>query len=163
MFAAALCLEVGKNRMEGLGEAQEAADFFSTYAQEFERNDGFSRALPDDPLPDYRSRNRSVLKPHGVWAVIAPFNFPLALMAGPTAAEIGGPAATPSHKGATDTPWAGRLPADLHPQMRACRRACSTTSPAAAAWPGGARSHRTLPGSPSTGSHEVGMRIAAAC
>ena len=32
LIAAVLCLEVGKNRMEGLGEAQEAADFFLTYA-----------------------------------------------------------------------------------------------------------------------------------
>ena len=45
LIAAALCLEVGKNRMEGLGEAQEAADFFQTYAEEFERSQGYSRAM----------------------------------------------------------------------------------------------------------------------
>src|SRR2546430_14040909 len=32
-IAAALTLEVGKNRMEALGEAQETADFFSLYAE----------------------------------------------------------------------------------------------------------------------------------
>ena len=36
-IAAALSLEVGKNRMEALGEAQETADFFTLYTQEFER------------------------------------------------------------------------------------------------------------------------------
>ena len=60
---------------------------------------------------DYRSHNRSVLKPHGVWAVVAPFNFPLALMAGPTAAALV-TGNTVVAKGATDTPWAGRLLAD---------------------------------------------------
>jgi acyl-CoA reductase-like NAD-dependent aldehyde dehydrogenase len=158
MFAAALCLEVGKNRMEGLGEAQEAADFFSTYAQEFERNDGFSRALPDDPLPDYRSRNRSVLKPHGVWAVIAPFNFPLALMAGPTAAALitGN---TVVAKGATDTPWAGRLLADcirdagLPPGVFNYLTGSGSVAGEALV------SHPDIAGITFTGSHEVGMRI----
>ena len=79
--------------------------------QEFERSNGYSRALADDPLTDYRSHNESVLKPHGVWAVIAPFNFPLALMAGPTAAALV-TGNTVVAKGATDTPWAGRLLAD---------------------------------------------------
>ncbi len=36
-IAASLTLEVGKNRMEALGEAQEAADFFATYCDDFER------------------------------------------------------------------------------------------------------------------------------
>jgi acyl-CoA reductase-like NAD-dependent aldehyde dehydrogenase len=82
-IGAALALEVGKNRMESLGETQETADFFTGYAAELERNHGYDLALPDDPLPNYRSHNRSVLKPHGVWAVIVPFNFPLALGGGP--------------------------------------------------------------------------------
>ncbi len=110
-IAAALSLEVGKNRMEALGETQEAADFFSGYAADFERNGGFDRPLADDPLADYRSHNRSVLKPHGVWVVIAPFNFPLALAAGPVAAALV-TGNTVVVKGATDTPWAVRLLAD---------------------------------------------------
>ena len=81
-LAAALSLEVGKNRMEALGETQETADFFTLYSQDFELNHGFSRALPDDPLANYASHNRSVLKPYGPWVVIAPFNFPLALAGG---------------------------------------------------------------------------------
>ena len=109
--AAALTLEVGKNRMEALGEAQEAADFFQVYCDEFEREHGFERNLPNDPLSGYTSRNRSVLKPYGAWVVITPFNFPIALAAGPVAAALitGN---TVVLKGATATPWAGRLLAD---------------------------------------------------
>jgi acyl-CoA reductase-like NAD-dependent aldehyde dehydrogenase len=110
-IAAALTLEVGKNRMEALGEAQEAADFFQVYCDEFEREHAFDRKLPNDPLSGYTSRNRSVLKPYGAWVVITPFNFPIALAAGPTAAALitGN---TVVLKGATATPWAGRLLAD---------------------------------------------------
>jgi 1-pyrroline-5-carboxylate dehydrogenase len=110
-IAAALTLEVGKNRMEALGEAQEAADFFQVYCDEFERAHGFAHDLPNDPLSGYTSRNRSVLKPYGAWVVITPFNFPIALAAGPAAAALitGN---TVVLKGATATPWAGRLLAD---------------------------------------------------
>jgi len=41
-FEAALALEVGKNSVEALGEAQETADFFAGYARELERNAGYT-------------------------------------------------------------------------------------------------------------------------
>ncbi len=110
-IAAALSLEVGKNRMEALGEAQETVDFFRHYADDFESHAGYEHELPNDPLPGVISRNRSVMRPYGVWAVIAPFNFPLALAAGPTAAALV-TGNTVVVKGSTDTPWAGRLLAD---------------------------------------------------
>jgi len=110
-IAAALTLEVGKNRMEALGEAQEAADFFQTYCDDFEREHGFDRELPNDPMTSHVSRNRSVLKPYGAWVVITPFNFPIALAAGPVAAALV-TGNTVVLKGATATPWAGRLLAD---------------------------------------------------
>src|SRR5207248_738062 len=87
-IAAALALEVGKNRMEALGEVQETADFFNLYADDFIRQNGFDHPLPDDPLPGFRSRNRSVMKPYGVWVVIAPYNFSFALAGGPVAAAL---------------------------------------------------------------------------
>ncbi|MET0656482.1 MAG: aldehyde dehydrogenase family protein [Pseudoxanthomonas sp.] len=110
-IAAALTLEVGKNRMEALGEVQETADFFRHYAEDFERQQGFDHALPDDPLPDFRSHNRSVMRPHGAWVVIAPFNFPFALAGGPVAAALV-TGNTVVFKSASDTPWSGRLLAD---------------------------------------------------
>jgi acyl-CoA reductase-like NAD-dependent aldehyde dehydrogenase len=110
-IAAALSLEVGKNRMEGLGEAQETVDFFRHYADDFERHAGYEHVLPDDPLEHVVSRNRSVMRPYGAWAVIAPFNFPLALAGGPVAAALA-TGNTVVVKGSSDTPWAGRLLAD---------------------------------------------------
>jgi 1-pyrroline-5-carboxylate dehydrogenase len=110
-IAAALTLEVGKNRMEALGEAQECVDFFRWYADDFESHEGFDVALPNDPLENGVSRNRSVLRPYGVWAIIAPFNFPLALAAGPTAAALV-TGNTVVAKCASDTPWSGRILAD---------------------------------------------------
>jgi len=110
-IAAALSLEVGKNRMESLGEAQETADLIRWYCDQMEMNGGFSRALPPDPLPGFAIDNRSVLKPYGVWVVIAPFNFPLALTGGPAgAALVAGN--TVVCKSASATPWSGRLLAD---------------------------------------------------
>ncbi|HEU0310794.1 MAG TPA: aldehyde dehydrogenase family protein [Sphingomicrobium sp.] len=110
-IAATMVLEVGKNRMEALGEAQETVDFFRHYADDFEAAGGYDRPLPDDPLPDAASHNRSTMRPHGVWVVIAPFNFPLALAGGPTAAALV-TGNTVVVKGAADTPWSVRLLAD---------------------------------------------------
>ncbi|HEY0877187.1 MAG TPA: aldehyde dehydrogenase family protein [Zeimonas sp.] len=87
-IAAAMAIEVGKNRMEALGEVQETADLFRWYCDQFEQNDGFRRELPNDPLTAFVSRNRTVLRPHGAWVVIAPFNFPFALSGGPVGAAL---------------------------------------------------------------------------
>src|SRR4030095_15765288 len=107
-IAAAMSLEVGKNRMEALGEVQETADFFNLYADDYVQRNGFHRPRPDDPLPGFRSRNRSVMKPYGVWVVIAPYNFPFALAGGPVAEGlIHGESLV--LKTASDTPWSGRL------------------------------------------------------
>jgi acyl-CoA reductase-like NAD-dependent aldehyde dehydrogenase len=110
-IAAALTLEVGKNRMEALGETQETIDFFRHYADDFERHAGYAQALPDDPIDGVVSHNASVMRPYGVWLVIAPFNFPLALAGGPIAAALV-TGNTVVCKGASDTAWAGRLLAD---------------------------------------------------
>ena len=78
-LAAILILEAGKNRVEAIGEVEEAADMIDSYAAQVEANDGFVRRL--DSL-DPGERNHSVLRPFGVWAVLAPFNFPHALSVG---------------------------------------------------------------------------------
>ena len=105
-FAAIDSLEVGKNRMEALGDVEETADLITYYCDEMDRHDGFVRPLLDDPLKGYTSTNKSVLRPYGVWAVISPFNFPVALAGGPAgAALVAGN--TVVFKPATDTPWTG--------------------------------------------------------
>jgi len=105
-FAAIDSLEVGKNRMEALGDVEETADLINYYCGEMERHDGFVRPLLDDPLAGFTSKNTSVLRPYGVWVVISPFNFPVALAGGPAgAALLAGN--TVVFKPATDTPWTG--------------------------------------------------------
>jgi 1-pyrroline-5-carboxylate dehydrogenase len=78
-LAALMTFEVGKNRLEAMGDAEEAADLLRYYARQIEEADGFEKPL-DRLLPG--EDTRSVLRPHGVFAVVAPFNFPLALSAG---------------------------------------------------------------------------------
>jgi 1-pyrroline-5-carboxylate dehydrogenase len=78
-LAALLILEAGKNRVEAIGEVEEAADMIDTYTAQMEASNGFVRRLESlDP----GERNHSVLRPFGVWAVLAPFNFPHALSVG---------------------------------------------------------------------------------
>jgi 1-pyrroline-5-carboxylate dehydrogenase len=110
-LGATLVLEVGKNRMEGLGEAQEAVDFFHQYADDFESHNGYTHVLPDDPIEGVTSHNASVMRPYGAWVVIVPFNYPLALAAGPVAAALV-TGNTVVLKGSSETPWAARMLAD---------------------------------------------------
>jgi len=110
-LGAAMALEVGKNRMESLGDVQETADLMYYSALMMEQNKGFINEMGKDPLVGYEARNVSVLKPYGVWLVVSPFNFPFALTGGPTgAALVAGN--TVVIKPATDTAWIVRLYAE---------------------------------------------------
>lgn len=157
-IAAALSLEVGKNRMEALGEAQETADFFWHYCADFERAGGYVHALPDDPLAGYRSHNRSVMKPYGAWVVIAPYNFPLALAGGPVAAALV-TGNTVVLKGATDTPWAGRLLADCIRDAGLPHGVFNYVCGSGAIVGDALVDHPLTAGVTFTGSYEVGMGI----
>ncbi len=85
-LAAIMVIEMGKNRIEALGEVQEAADLISWNVRMMEEHDGFSKQMGSyDPAKD---ENFSVLRPYGVWAVISPFNFPMALAVNPAAAAM---------------------------------------------------------------------------
>ena len=84
-LSAIMILEVGKSRLEALGEVEETADLLRYYANSMEQNNGFVKELgklnPNDP----GEHNYSVLHPYGVWVVISPFNFPMALSGAPIA------------------------------------------------------------------------------
>ena len=110
-LGAAMALEVGKNRMESLGDVQETADLMYWPAQMMEENKGFAKPMGKDPLVGYDATNVSVLRPYGVWLVVSPFNFPFALTGGPTgSALVAGN--TVVIKPATDTAWIVRLYAE---------------------------------------------------
>ncbi len=71
--------EIGKSRIEAVGEAEESLDMVEYYASELKANNGFARPMKELVANETA---RSVMKPYGVFAVIAPFNFPLALSIG---------------------------------------------------------------------------------
>jgi 1-pyrroline-5-carboxylate dehydrogenase len=111
-LSALMILEVGKSRLEALGEVEETADLLRYYADSMEKNKGFINELgklnPDDP----GEHNYSVLSPYGVWVVISPFNFPMALSAAPIAAALV-TGNTVVFKGSSDTPYDGWKTAEL--------------------------------------------------
>ncbi len=84
-YAALMAVEVGKNRLEALGDVEETADLLRYYSDVMERNDGFEQPMGSLSPSE---RTRSVLKPHGVWGIISPFNFPMALAGGPAAGAL---------------------------------------------------------------------------
>jgi 1-pyrroline-5-carboxylate dehydrogenase len=84
-LSALMGYEAGKNRLECVGDVEEAADLMEYYCLEMERHDGFATRLGTLGPGE---ENYSVLRPYGVWAVIAPFNFPLALAAGPSGGAL---------------------------------------------------------------------------
>ncbi len=95
--------EAGKNRLECVGDVEESADLVAYYCDQVEQNQGFLK--PMQTLGPGEN-NSSVLRSYGVWAVIAPFNFPLALAAGPAGgALVAGN--TVVFKPASDTPYIG--------------------------------------------------------
>jgi len=110
-LGAAMSMEVGKNRMEALGDVAETADLIRYSCEQFEANDGFIKAMDKDPLPAHDATNISVLRPYGVWLVVSPFNFPFALTGGPAGAALAA-GNTIVMKPATDTPFIVRLLAD---------------------------------------------------
>src|ERR1051325_6300218 len=84
-LSALMGYEAGKNRLECVGDVEESADLIEYYCVQMEQHDGFATTLgtlgPNE-------ENSSVLRPYGVWAVISPFNFPLALAAGPSGGAL---------------------------------------------------------------------------
>jgi 1-pyrroline-5-carboxylate dehydrogenase len=82
---AALAWENGKNRLEAIGEVEEAADLIRYYTHAMREHDGF-----DVPMQRFSELEvtTDVMRPYGVWAVIAPFNYPSALVAGPAGAAL---------------------------------------------------------------------------
>ena len=99
-LAALMSLEVGKSRLEAMGDAEESADLIDYYCAQVEEADGFVRPMGRiTPV----ERNTDVLRPYGVFACIAPFNFPLALSAGMSSAALAAGNAV-VYKPAEDTP-----------------------------------------------------------
>ncbi|MGI4949918.1 MAG: bifunctional proline dehydrogenase/L-glutamate gamma-semialdehyde dehydrogenase PutA [Janthinobacterium lividum] len=80
----AICVqEAGKTIPDALGEVREAADFCRYYAQQARRG-----LVPIELPAPTGERNVLRLEGRGVWATIAPWNFPLAIFLGQTVAAL---------------------------------------------------------------------------
>ncbi len=78
-----IILEIGKSWGEADGEVAEAIDFLKYYAQEMFR---FSRSPRLVPMKNEKNEMRYI--PLGIGAIITPWNFPLAILAGMTSSAI---------------------------------------------------------------------------
>jgi 1-pyrroline-5-carboxylate dehydrogenase len=98
-FSATMVYEVGKTWPEADADTAEAIDFLEFYAREAYRYGG------EQPITKIESEeNALVYIPLGVGAVIPPWNFPLAIMAGmTTAAAVSGNCVI--LKPSSDSPW----------------------------------------------------------
>jgi len=108
-LAAIVTMENGKNRYEAIADVDEAIDFLRYYSLQLKSNNGYAMDTPP-PCPNEQPRN--LLRPYGVWGVVSPFNFPIAIMAGmSTGAMLAGN--TVIVKPASDTPWPAFLFAEI--------------------------------------------------
>jgi 1-pyrroline-5-carboxylate dehydrogenase len=98
-FSATMIFEVGKTWAEADADTAEAIDFLEFYAREAVRYAG------EQPIVKIESEdNDLVYIPLGVGAVIPPWNFPLAIMAGMTVAAVV-TGNTVVLKPSSDSPW----------------------------------------------------------
>jgi len=157
-LSALMILEVGKSRLEALGEVEETADLLRYYADQMEKNKGYFNEMgkldPNDP----GEHNFSVLRPFGVWVVISPFNFPMALSAAPIAAALV-TGNTVVFKGSSDTPYDGWKTAELFVEAGLPPGVFNYVS-----GPGGTvgqelQDNPDISGWTFTGSYDVGMNV----
>ncbi len=153
-LAALLTLENGKNRIEAMADVDEAIDFLRFYSDELERHKGYVYDT-GEPVPGEHCTN--LLRPYGVFGVVAPFNFPCAIFTGMSAgALITGNTAI--LKPASDTPLIAHWVLDIFQEAELPEDAASLVT-------GGGREagqpiveHPDVDGLVFTGSREVGLK-----
>lgn len=157
-LSALMIFEVGKSRLEALGEVEETADLLRYYADSMEKNKGFVKELgklnPDDP----KEQNFSVLRPYGVWVVISPFNFPMALSAAPIAAALV-TGNTVVFKGSSDTPYDGWKTAELFAEAGLPAGVFNYVSGPGSSVGQELQTNPDVDGWTFTGSYDVGMSV----
>ena len=84
-LCAAMTFETGKSRFEASIDVDEGADFLRFYALTMREMNGFNMTM-GKPFPNETCH--SLRKPWGTFAVLCPFNFPVAITAGMTAGAL---------------------------------------------------------------------------
>ena len=155
-IGAIMSVEVGKNRMESMGDAEEAADLIDYYSTIMEQNNGFIRPLG---RLSANENTLDVLRPYGVFACIAPFNFPMALSTGmSSAALLAGN--TVVYKPAQDAPWTGLMLYECYAAAGLPAGVFNYVSGQSAVMGDALWRNPEVDGIVFTGSKDVGMRFA---
>ncbi|MCX5795980.1 MAG: aldehyde dehydrogenase family protein [Elusimicrobia bacterium] len=154
-LAAIMSLEVGKNRLEALGDAEEAADLMEYYAAQMEEAGGFIRKMGSLTPTE---RTTDILRPYGVFVCIAPFNFPMALASGMTSAALAA-GNTVVFKPAGDTPWTGLCLYEVYREAGVPADAFHFITGKGSVIGDALWQHPKVDGIVFTGSQETGMRM----
>jgi len=154
-LAAVMSMEIGKTRFESLGDAEESADLIDYYADQVQEGNGFVRPLgqlaPNESTQD-------VLRPYGVFAVIAPFNFPMALATGMcSGALLAGNAVV--FKPAEGALMTGAMLAKIFGESRLPQGTFNIVYGSGRTIGDYLTRHADIDGIAFTGSHEVGMHL----
>jgi 1-pyrroline-5-carboxylate dehydrogenase len=83
-LAMAVMYEVGKTRLEALGETEEAVALVEYYCDQITHRDGYVEPAWEGNA----ERSQTLLRPIGAFGVIAPFNYPVALAVNMTSAAL---------------------------------------------------------------------------
>jgi len=154
--SAIMAFEVGKNRIEALGEVEESADLIRYYAGTMEDNAGYDHVMGN--LGDSAVHTRSILRPHGVFAVVSPFNFPMALAAGPTSAAMMA-GNTVVFKPSTASPWSAIKLMEAYIDAGVPAGVVNLVMGPGESIGQALQDHPGIDGIVFTGSYEVGMRL----
>jgi 1-pyrroline-5-carboxylate dehydrogenase len=153
-LSVAMILEMGKNRIEALGEIEETADLLAYYAGQMRDNQGYVREMGRLAPGD---QNVSVLRPYGVWAVIAPWNFPYALLGAPVAAALLA-GNTVVCKPSSETPLSGVKLAEIFHSAGVPAEALTCLPGSGRVIGDGLVEHPDVAGVTFTGSYDVGFK-----
>ncbi len=157
-LSALMVFEVGKSRLEALGEVEETADLLRYYADSMEQNKGFVNEMGKLNPDDAAEKNVSILRPYGVWVVISPFNFPMALSAAPIAAALV-TGNTVVFKGSSDTPYDSWKSAELFAEAGLPPGAFNFVSGPGSTVGQALQDDPDVSGWTFTGSYNVGMQV----
>ena len=155
MMSALMAMEVGKNRLEAVGDVQESADLIRWNTHAMIQAKGFK--VPMQPLGE-AGDYYDIMRPYGVWGVISPFNFPMALAAGPSSAALAA-GNTVVFKPASQGAATGHMLYEAYREAGMPPAAFQLLSGSGEVVGDGIATSPDVKGLTFTGSYEVGMKI----
>jgi 1-pyrroline-5-carboxylate dehydrogenase len=154
-LSALMTYETGKSRTEAIAEACEVSDIFRYYADQMEAKNGFVMATGGERAGE---PTHSIMRPHGVWAVISPFNFPMALAAQmATGALLTGNSVV--FKPASDAPFSGMKLYEIYIRAGVPTGVINFVTGPGSSFSEEVTQNADVAGIAFTGSRDVGLRL----